>query len=277
MARASRVMLLEAIRSVLPGVSSNGVIEQADCVVFHKGHACSYNDEVTCRARLPESLEGLSGAVKADPLVRLLSKLPDEEVDVETTGSELLIKSKGRRAGFPLVTEVLLPVGDLQLPKEWHEVPENFSEALGLVAGCVRRDESIFALACVHMTSEFMEASDNYQMARYRMDLPFKDVLLHGPAARSVAGWKVVAVGITEQWIWFRSEQSTELGARLYVDKYPDFDRVVNEEGRVLKLPQGLVQAAEIAGLVISDKIQGDSLQVNIERGRVIVEGRAPD
>ena len=79
--RINREELLKALESVTPGLSPKEIQEQTNCIVFHEGQIITFNDEISCSRESP--LGDIEGAVRAIPLLTLLSKLTEEEIQVE--------------------------------------------------------------------------------------------------------------------------------------------------------------------------------------------------
>lgn len=99
--KIGRENLLRTLEYVSPGLSTRDIIEQSTSFVFKGGQVITYNDEVSCRG--PSGLdEGLTGAVRADKLLDLLRKLPDDELDIGLVDSEFNVMGSRKESGIPL-------------------------------------------------------------------------------------------------------------------------------------------------------------------------------
>ena len=79
MLKINREELLQQLESVVPGLSVKEIIEQSKCFVFKDKKVMTYNDEVACTQ---DSCLDIEGAVEAMPLISLLRKLKEEEIDL---------------------------------------------------------------------------------------------------------------------------------------------------------------------------------------------------
>ncbi len=131
MPRVKRENLLKQLEAVSPGLSAKEILEQSSCFVFKGGEVLTYNDEVACRADCP--LPDIEGAVPAKPLLAILAKLPDDDIDVAIDEGKMIVKGKGRKTTIPMEAEVLLPVDNIDKPGEWKKLPSEFGEALAIV------------------------------------------------------------------------------------------------------------------------------------------------
>ena len=129
--KVNREELLKQLESVLPGLSTREIIEQSSCFIFKNKTVSTFNDEIAC---LQKSLLKIEGAVQAMPLISILRKLQEEELEIDTNdkNTQLLIKGKRRRVGVRMEQDIVLPVEAVDKPKKWKELPANFADAIAL-------------------------------------------------------------------------------------------------------------------------------------------------
>ncbi len=267
-----RQELLRRLEAVSHGLSPKDIIEQSASFIFRDGEVLTFNDEVCCRSSsgLPESF---LGAVPHDPLLNTLRKLKEDSLSVETVEGGLELVGKGRRAHVRMEAEVLLPVDKVGIPDSWTALPKDFLEALSIVQSCAGKDESRFERVCVHIHPKWLEASDNTQMARYNLKTGFQEsVLIRRDAVRPLTQLGVTEFSDTEAWVHFRSQDLT-YSIRRHLADYPNLTRVLEVEGDTVKLPKGLVDAAELAAVFVE---KDDLVTVELKQGRVKVKGEGP-
>jgi hypothetical protein len=120
MARVNREELLALLESVQPGLSTKSGLDQSTCFAFSKGRILTFNGEIACEAK--SSLNGVEGAVQAGPLLSVLRKMPEEEVEVAPSKSKpeddshLIVQGKGRKLGVRMDSEILMPLDQLEPP-----------------------------------------------------------------------------------------------------------------------------------------------------------------
>ncbi len=271
--KLKREKLLAELESVVPGLSQKAVLEQSECFVFSDGKVSTFNDEVFCSA---VTCLDVSGAVRAKPLLDLLGKLPDDGIDVAAADGELLVKAKRKKAGIAMESEVLLPVGSVEEPEEWRDVPEGFAEAVGIVSHCAGKDESQFVQTCVHLHPDYLEATDDLQIIRYPMETGLLvPTLVRHASVRHVVGMGAVEVAETDNWLFFRSADGLLLGLRRWMEKFHDIGQYFGVKGTRVVLPQGLDEASERARVFSGDSdVDEDLVTVMLRSDKVRIEGR---
>lgn len=271
--RVNRQNLLQALESVAPGLASREVIQQSTCVVFHAGKVFTFNDEVACSRETP--LKDFEGAVKAKPLLDLLSKLKEDEIEIDSTPEEFLVRGKGKKAGIRKEAEILLPVDAVEIPEVWKEMPTDFSEAVSIVSSCASSEESQFVLTCVHLTATHLEATDRYQIARYPIETGIESSML----VRAESIKKIIPLGMTEfsetsSWIHFRNPSGLTLSCRRYLEEYPPLGKFLDVEGTdPVILPGGLAEVIAVAEIFSAESATGNVIAVDLRNDRVVFEG----
>lgn len=274
--KLNRQGFLKSLSLLRPGLSSRENIEQSTCLVFRDGKISTFNDEVACIVKSPIKIEG---AVKANPLLQLLEKMSEDDIDIDI-GEEgsIRVKGKRKRATYPMETEVLSPLDVIETPEDWYEIPEGFEDAVRATGPCASRDESMFILTCIHIGKDFLEATDRYQIARYPIEIPFEedgDVIIRAESLMKVVGFNMEEFALTESWIHFRSK-SLQLSCRRFSEEYRDLSQYITDKGtEPLVLPGGLEEVIKRAEIFSSENVSdaGKNLRVKIGEGRILIEG----
>lgn len=271
--KVSRVNLLNALESASAGLSPKDLIEQSSCFVFRKGWVYTFNDEVSCRARTPLAKE-VVGAVPGKPLLDLLRKLEDDELEVTPSDGELRFRGGRWRAGVRMESEITLPLELVDRPDGWLDLHEDFVDAVKMVGRCAGKDESQFRFTCVHLHPRFVEACDNFQVTRYKIETGVREsVLVRRNAIKHVADLSPTEFAETDNWLHLRNPSGTVISCRRYVEEYPDLTEFLKFKGTPTPLPKGLAQASEFAGIFSQENADDDQITVNLTPGRVTVKG----
>ena len=238
-----RNTLLSALEAVSPGLDKKASLVQSDCFVFEDDLVRTYNDQTACSIQSP--LKDYEGAAKAEELLSILGKLTEKELRVSHTDAEVLIEGKRRRFGIYQEQEIVLPgVGDL--PEDWSKLPPEFGDAINLVRHCVSKEKDKFIICCIHLHPEYVEATDNVQLARYTIRTGLKTSYLVNPVAmKHVMELGMDEVGETKTWLHFRNQAGLVFSCRKYVDRFPEASHLLEGTGEKLKLPQGLGEVLE--------------------------------
>lgn len=278
--RIKRDELLRQLSAVAPGLSSKEVIEQSNSFVFRDGRVYTFNDEVACSV---DCCLKLDGAVPADPLVGLLRKLGEDELDVECTPSsdgyaELVVKGNRRKAGIRMGTEITLPLEGIEQPGKWSKLPAGWTDAVTVAQQCVSRDESQFILTCVHLHPEWVEGCDNYQLVRYPMKTGLSSsTLVRGAALRGILSVDATEWSLTDTWLHFRGPSGLVLSSRRYADTYPNCGSFLQVDGADTPLPKGLDGVVERASVFSNNSDDPYPIKVEIRTGKLRLTGRGPN
>ena len=268
----NREVLIQTLEFVQPGLSPKEIIEQSSCFAFKDGIVMTFNDEVACTA---ETELKFTGAVQASPLLALLHKIPDTEIELEQTGEELRIYGKRRSAGIRMEAEVTLPVEHVERPTDWKDLPEDFIEALKLAQQCVGSDESKFWTTCVHIHPKWVEACDDAQLIRYKLKTGVDNpVLVRGKSVKHVLDLGITEISESETWVHFRNPGGLVLSCRRHLEEYNDLGQFLKFSGEQLTLPKGLIEAAETASIFSSEHGDEDLVTVLLKPGKLRIYGQ---
>lgn len=220
MTSANRTDLLRSLEMCSVGTNTRENLEQSSCFVFSDGFITTFNGEIFCKVSSPINIEG---AVPAKPLLELLRKLTEEELEITATSTELRVKGKGRRSAIRLSDEIILDTSDVDSPdKDWTELPPAFSDVLPVVANCAAKESDPFAFCCVHLTPKGMEATDRSQAIRYRMTTGLSEnVLIRGSSCRSIATLGIASVNNTASWLHWKTYSGMVISVRKIAEAYP--------------------------------------------------------
>lgn len=270
----NREELLRRLESVQPGVSPKEILEQSDCIVFQNGEAFTFNDEVACRVTTGLSNK-IEGAVKSKPLMELLRKLNDDEIEVDQDEEgKIHFSGKGRRASFHVEKDVCLPIDVVEKPSSWKKLPGDFCEAAMVISRCTGNDTARIILSYVHVHSEYMEACQASSIfARWNLKTPVdKPLLIKGESLRHVASLGVTQFSETSQWMHFKTSSGLVLSCRLYLEEYPDLSHYLELKGKSVSLPSSLVDEADRASVFSNETPDENRVLVKLTNGKVSLE-----
>jgi len=270
----NREELLHQLESVQPGLSPREVIEQSSCFVFHEGRIMTYNEEICCSQKT--SLE-LTGAVKAAPLLALLQKLKEEEIELIQEEGEIIIKGKSRKAGIRREKEVLLPVKDVERPSDWKDLHEDWPDAIKLVHTCACRqanDQQGFALTCVNLTADFIEACDNFQVTRFKFKTGItQPALIKAESLKHLPPLGMTKFCETKTWVHFKNPAGLVFSCRKYIENFPDMTALLGVKGHPITIPPGLGEAAEKAAIFSAESSDDNKVLVQLRPEKLRIRG----
>ncbi len=270
--KINREVLLKQLEYVTPGLAKREVVEQSTCFIFRDGKVYTFNDEVACVADCPLKIEG---AVPADKLLAVLRKLNDDELDITVSDGQVKIKGEqSRRVSIRMDEEIALEVDAVEEPGKWRPLPEDFNEAVGVVQSCASNDASRFRLTCIHIHPDYLEACDDFQLARYPLKTGLKKpMLIKRDSLKWLTGLDPTEMSATKNWMHFRNPAGLVLSCRRYVEEYHDMDSFLVVEGTKTVFPKGIETTVGLASIFSSDNEDLNQLLIRIKPGRMRIEG----
>jgi hypothetical protein len=230
-ASVDREQFVKAVTAVLPGIAKKELFHQADKLGIQGGALVSYNDEISIRHDFPQ-INGIEGALDGDLLHKLLGRITDKEIRLNSTGAELRVSSEGKgkkmRASLKM-SELELPISEIETGGEAFDLPDDFRDNLRLIGSICARDMSRPVLTCIHIGNGWMEGSDTYRLARIGCaDLP--EMVLPAVALIKIADYEIKRVSIGEQrkWAHFTTDDGTTISCRLFSERYPRLGKQYN-------------------------------------------------
>lgn len=273
--KMERMVLLNALESVQPGLAMNETISQSGSFIFQNGMVMTFNNSVACRAK--SHLDpSFTGAVRAKAFIDLLRKLPDEVITLSVSASSLVINGIDKRAKLRMESEITIPLADLERPKkeDWFPVHEEFNDAVDIVQGVAGNDTSQFVGTCIHITPKWIEATDGFQLARYRLETGVKEpVLVRKDALKHVTSLEVTRIAETPKWLHFRNPAGVTLSILRQLDPYPDLKKNLKVEGTPAALPKGLDAAVSAASIFSKENADANLLIISLKKGKLMITG----
>lgn len=245
--------LVGVLNRVAPGLGVKENDIQANCFLFSKGRVYTYNDEVSVSCKLPKGMKEIKCVVQAKEFLQLLSKMKEEEINIEATKNELCLSSRRTKANFLIEEEIKMPVADIEIPKDFSELPSDFLYALKCCLPIVGKDMSKPLSTCIHLADNLAIVCDVDKAGRYVFDGDFfkKHIYLPGASAKVVSRFDVVDFAVGGGWIHFGCKDNTIVSARTYYDgqEMADFSHLLGQKGTVIELPKDLAGALERSGI----------------------------
>lgn len=270
----NREKLLNQLEQVTPGLSTYEVLEQSTCFVFQKGTVYTYNDDVACICKT--DLGELKGAVIAKPLVSLLRRMSEEEINIEVEADQFIISGKRKKAVLRIEKEVVLPIDNIEVAEQWNKLPDDFIAAIKAVRDCASKDSSKFVLTCIHIHPKWIEACDGYAVARYVLKTKISEALLiRNSSIQYATSLGMTHFSETKQWIHFKNDTGLILSCRKYIEEYKDLTDYLKVEGKTLPLPKKLAKTIGRAEVLASENTTDEVLvKVSISPGKIQVSGK---
>lgn len=273
--KINKAELQTALEIVKPGLANKEIIEQSTSFAFNAGRVITYNDEIG----ISHPIKGLDiqGAVEADKLYSLLSRITMDEIDIDISETEVILQAGKGRAGLPLQQEIKLPLEEIKVKKDWKESPDKFIEALKFVLFCCSSDMSVPVLTCVHITNTgILEACDNFRAIRHHIPkMEITPFLLPATSAKELIRHKPTYIAITEGWVHFKTREGTIFSCRVFQEKYMDITILFKVDKKMeIKLPSTLPEILSRAHVFAEqDFLLDEQVHIEIANNKMKVRG----
>lgn len=272
--RVHREEFLHVLESIQPGLTPKDEVDQSSCFIFDQGLVVTYNDEVCCRMKSPLG-EEVQGAVKAKKFMDFLSKLPEDDIQIEAVRGGMEITTDRRRnALFLMEGDIHSKYGLIERPKDWKKLPKDFCEAVGVVQECAREKGGQFTHTMIHVHPDYIEASDDFELCRWTMKTGFeKELLLRKSCVRHINSLAMMEYCETKNWVHFRNEDRLELACRRYEDPYFDYTPHLKVDGVPTTLPKGFVDETKIGVIFASEGKDDTKVEIEMCSGKTRLIG----
>jgi len=270
----NRQTLLTALEAVKPGLANKKVevIEQSTSFAFIKNMVVTYNDEIS----ISYPIEGLNitGAIKADRLYALLSKLKQDEIDITHDANELIISAGRTKAGFAFDAEIKLPLIHTKITTKlkFKPIPEKFVDNLKLTIPICGTDSNRPILTCVHINKNgLMEGCDNFRIIRTQLatELPINTFLLPASSANILIKMGPTEMAESQGWVHFKTGNNAIISCRIFEDDYPNTNAFFNITGQSLTFPKTINDVLDRAIVCAKrDKAIDEIVIIDIEKGK---------
>ena len=272
--KIDRREFLSALEACAPGLASKENIEQSQCFVMQDNKIMAFNDVILTVHDTPLAVRG---AVPAKPLLELLRKLTEDELEITATDSELRVKGEGRRSAIKLNPDIYLPTGVVDPVDHWTDLPPAFADSLPMVADCALATGDPLALTCVQILPNAIQACDQLQAARYEVETGVSaPVLLTAQACKSVNGLGVAAMCETESWIHWKTYTGLQVALRKIQMDYPEGIEAIFQATaeREINIPASVTDILTRAAPFLEETSDGKTGKIEFKPGRLLLTAK---
>jgi len=285
MEKVNRQVLQNALAIVKPGLANKEQLEQTTSFAFLKKRVITYNDEVSISH--PVSGVDFEGAIKAEELYNLLSKLTQDEVEISCDGTEVLIKSGRVKAGLKLEKEISLPLKEeLGKIEKWKKIkePEVFIKHLNFAMLTCSHDMSQPKLTCVCVRKNgFVQGSDGFRIVQCKGGKsPIGEYLLTTTTVSEVIKLAPLWIAKNDNWVHFKNTDNTIISCRTtntsYVDQKKIDKLLAINGGDTLQFPKTIDSIVDrVRQLAKRDFVFDENVDISIDKGKIVLNAIAHD
>ncbi len=237
--KVKREEFLALLTEATIGLSKKEILEQSNCFIFHKGLVLTFNDEIFFSCESPLDFDAI---VPAEDLLKILTRLPDEEIDVRLESNEMILEGKRRDVGITVEAELHLPFDAVPSPGKWLRLTPDLPGMLQQAARTCGSDETQYKTTCVHVTPDLVEASDNYRIFRADLQTGFNsEILIPASSINTLSKIILKRVNVGEGWVHFTTGARRLISIRCSHETYHEgIEEMLVVEGTEISLPKNL-------------------------------------
>jgi len=269
--------LMEVLNWLKPGIASKEFLEQSNHYILNKEEILSYNGDISVAC--PFDI-GVECTVDASLFYKLLNRMDKDTVDISLDKTTLVVECGNVKAELPTViaSEIFAYINKLGVEQndlEWHDVPEDFLEAIRLCAFSASTDKTLGTLTCLWVEGEDVLSTDKYRASWYKMKSAVtKNFYVEAMLISELLKFaKPVEYCLSDSWIHFALETGVMFSARLVTpdkllpvrDKFNEFKHDVR-----IELPAALTEAVGTVSIAVESVEKLDQL-VKIEFGEELI------
>jgi len=258
--------LQDALEKVKPGLANKELISQTTSFAFIKGTVVTYDDNISISHPVKDL--NLSGAIQAEGLYKFLSKIKNEYIDIEVTGSEVSLTSGRFKSGFTLQAEIVLPLNqDIKERSAWKDLPKYFVEGCSFAMAACSKDNTVLKNINVQHDGLIL-ASDNNRVSQYDLqeEVPCATFLLPATSVAEMVKLNPVRIAEGKGWVHFETEEGTIISCRTVKDHFPKVSHLLPLNGPRLLLPNAIDEILDRAMVVAKqDHISDEMVEILVE------------
>jgi len=269
-----RQELTDALDKAAVGLSAQEVLEQSNCFVFESDAVAAFNDEVMVSCPIHIGVTEAI-AVSAKDMMAMLARFPDDAVDIQRKGPDLVIKGARKAAGIACESEITLPLAQVPRPKKWRAIDEHGFELIQQAARSCGKDLTQYLTTCVHITPDYIEACDNFRLFRATHACGIqKELLVPAQAIHAIHGLSPTHVTTKSGWLHLKGDEFTAAIRCTHEKYHDDIDGLLGSmKGRKVKLPSNLREMLNRAE-VMQDAGHDTRVTITIGGGKLRIESR---
>lgn len=235
-------ILLDAIETVLPGISNKGLIEGADTIIINNGEFIAYNDKISISTLVNDPGFDIEAAINATDFKNIIKGIKEEEVELSINKNILSIISDKTEAQIPvgenskLILDLIKSLHIMDL--EFNNLPDDFNEGLKLTMFNVSDDYSDQNnLFCLCIKDDTIYTADNFRLSRYKMKSSINTTcLIPKNNLMDLYDFNPIGFQKSKGWMHFLNNKDAIFSCRIVEGDYPVTDDLFKIKGSSKKI-----------------------------------------
>ncbi|MFX0132477.1 MAG: hypothetical protein ACFFDN_02405 [Candidatus Hodarchaeota archaeon] len=273
--KVNKNILLEAMKKCLPGVEKgNSIIEGADTFVFSEKKVQSYNDYISIT--VPFDLD-LEGSVKSIDFFKLVSKLKEDDFDIEVNDNKWNIKNGTSKISINLLdNEINNYIKVLNIEKlEWLDLDDSFFEGLKL---CIIQNNP-FPHSGIFVNRKIIISTDSMRVNFFDLNKKMRPFLIDDYVAKELLKFESIKqYSVADGWVYFKSEEIIFSCRCKDHSSYP-FEHLFSQREVFLKaendicnsISDQLIEAVDRVSVLSKELMDTRAVELTFEKDKIIL------
>jgi len=268
----NREKLLAAVERVMPAVTESNLTEQNNLIIFNKKEVVSYDNEILIISPIKV---GIEGAVPANELLKLLTKIKDKKIEVNQKDKILEIKGGLTIAEFK-ITDIKIP--PIERPTKWKTLPKDFIKGITYCKSSVASGTGNI-LNNILLNKDKILSCDNYRVTEYTMEREIfkKHYFIPSSVINTLLLFAPTYFSSNKQWLFFKNKDEEILCIKTPNIEFPDISSILDSKikGVKIKLPSQLKESLERTKILSEEDIMTGNhiLNITIKDNKLICSG----
>lgn len=274
--RINRQEFQDILTQLKPGLSSRGFEQAHVCLKFYPDKITTFNEDIFVSVPLQSDL---SGAIYANELIQLTSKLTHEEMEFSVQGNEIRLTCGRTRAGMFRVEGIRHP--NVEPQGEWKPITDGFLKAIQGARFSTADSLEYPRWTCVHVRGNTVRSTDGRRASEVILPTPSPfDFLITRLAVPYLDKYNFTHMTMDDSWIHFTCRESGILFCVRQVEgEFIEDDKIESylaPEGREISFPQQTRDTLERC-LIVADKTVSSetAVKITVEPGMMLFRSQS--
>jgi len=276
--KVQKDILLQSLDFAKLAVAKKGEVEQLTHFIFTGNEIVTFNNRM---AVFLDFETPFSCSVKAELFYKQLSKFTSAEIDIDLVKGKLVLKGKGERASFSIisskddeVSKILHSIQNDHADCEHLPVPNNFGEGVSFASFSASKTARAGVLCSVMVDGKHIYSTDNYRATQFTMETEISHkLLIQREVAANFSNFDIREYSVGDHWMSFYCDNGVTFSTRLIHGDYPNFKNAFEmEEWEEVEFPDTITAAIDFVSIITAkdDRIQRIG-HVHLDKGDVTI------
>jgi DNA polymerase III sliding clamp (beta) subunit (PCNA family) len=276
----NRKQLISILNIAKLGVASKEVMEHSTAFCFDNDKIRTYNDLIAVTISYKSDIVT---AIPSKEFLEILSKIPDEEIDITLEENRLSIKGdKERKTTLNVSEDIKIPIIEVDKKAVWYDLPENFIETIKFCSFSTSKN-SVYrpVFMGLYVNDNEIISCDMLRATIKKMNKKVeKDFLLPAYVVKQVSMFLPIQYTLDDTWIHFRNSNKALMSIRCIDsdEKYPmeETKEFFNVTGDKITFPKEFKGMLERVSILAGEDAERDKFIVlELKKNKITCKGES--